>query len=279
MLRGRRTAERCERRAHRAAVHVVLREQPARESARRAVFKTEFAHDRRNEAGKLGGAAAENIKADRVPLRRASQHERRERGDVALAAAGEIDKIKYALNAAAADSVHHRAVERIFRKTAVLGLERCGKRVPAERVAAVLVNSLRETLTGCQATISELVDTSRIRPVLQTSQVKPDVNGVALACAVVETGALSYRVGPVADDPVRLRKILDDQLGRADMVVTTGGIGSEADDVYEIVLREMEIPLFVEVLNHCEGNQSRAAALLGIHRATLRKKLKDYGLA
>lgn len=55
--------------------------------------------------------------------------------------------------------------------------------------------------------------------------------------------------------------------------------GSEADDVYEIVLREMEIPLFVEVLNHCEGNQSRAAAMLGIHRATLRKKLKDYGLA
>ena len=55
--------------------------------------------------------------------------------------------------------------------------------------------------------------------------------------------------------------------------------GSDADDVYEIVLREMEIPLFVEVLNHCEGNQSRAAALLGIHRATLRKKLKDYGLS
>ena len=55
--------------------------------------------------------------------------------------------------------------------------------------------------------------------------------------------------------------------------------GCGADDVYEIVLREMEIPLFVEVLNHCDGNQSRAAALLGIHRATLRKKLKDYGLA
>ena len=47
--------------------------------------------------------------------------------------------------------------------------------------------------------------------------------------------------------------------------------GVEADDVYEIVLREMEIPLFVEVLNHCEGNQSRAAAMLGIHRATLRR--------
>lgn len=55
--------------------------------------------------------------------------------------------------------------------------------------------------------------------------------------------------------------------------------GCDANDVYQTVLREMEIPLFVEVLNHCDGNHSRAAALLGIHRATLRKKLKDYGLA
>jgi Fis family transcriptional regulator len=55
--------------------------------------------------------------------------------------------------------------------------------------------------------------------------------------------------------------------------------GSGADNLYEIALRELEIPLFVEVLQHCDGNQSRAAAMLGIHRATLRKKLKDYGLA
>lgn len=55
--------------------------------------------------------------------------------------------------------------------------------------------------------------------------------------------------------------------------------GSDADDVYEVVLREMEIPLFMEVLNHCEGNQSRAAEMLGIHRATLRKKLREYGLS
>ena len=54
--------------------------------------------------------------------------------------------------------------------------------------------------------------------------------------------------------------------------------GSDADDVYEIVLREMEIPLLIEVLHYCDGNKSRAAALLGLHRATLRKKLHDYGL-
>ena len=55
--------------------------------------------------------------------------------------------------------------------------------------------------------------------------------------------------------------------------------GSDADNLYQIALRELEIPLFLEVLEHCDGNQSRAATMLGIHRATLRKKLKDYGLA
>lgn len=54
--------------------------------------------------------------------------------------------------------------------------------------------------------------------------------------------------------------------------------GSDADNLYEIALRELEIPLFVEVLNHCDGNQSRAATMLGIHRATLRRKLREYGL-
>ncbi len=55
--------------------------------------------------------------------------------------------------------------------------------------------------------------------------------------------------------------------------------GSDTENLYEIALRELEIPLFAEVLEHCDGNQSRAATMLGIHRATLRKKLREYGLA
>jgi Fis family transcriptional regulator len=55
--------------------------------------------------------------------------------------------------------------------------------------------------------------------------------------------------------------------------------GCEIDDLYDVVLREIEAPLFAEVLRHCDGNQSRAAAMLGLNRATLRKKLKAYGLA
>lgn len=52
----------------------------------------------------------------------------------------------------------------------------------------------------------------------------------------------------------------------------------QVDDLYEVVLREIEAPLFAEVLRHCEGNQTRAAATLGINRATLRKKLRQYKL-
>ena len=52
----------------------------------------------------------------------------------------------------------------------------------------------------------------------------------------------------------------------------------DAHELHEIVLREIEVPLLVEVMRHCDGNQSRTAAILGINRATLRKKLRQYGL-
>jgi len=50
------------------------------------------------------------------------------------------------------------------------------------------------------------------------------------------------------------------------------------EDLHQMVLREVEVPLFAEVLRHYDGNQSRAAAALGINRSTLRKKLKEYKL-
>lgn len=49
-------------------------------------------------------------------------------------------------------------------------------------------------------------------------------------------------------------------------------------DLHAFVLREVEVPLLSEVMLHCQGNQTRAAAVLGINRATLRKRLRDLGL-
>ncbi|MGU9958184.1 MAG: DNA-binding transcriptional regulator Fis [Arenicellales bacterium WSBS_2016_MAG_OTU3] len=54
--------------------------------------------------------------------------------------------------------------------------------------------------------------------------------------------------------------------------------GETPGNVYNMVLVEMEKPLLEEVMRHVENNQTHAAALLGINRNTLRKKLKTYGL-
>ncbi len=56
-------------------------------------------------------------------------------------------------------------------------------------------------------------------------------------------------------------------------------LGDTVDgELRAFVLREVEEPLFREVMSHYDGNQSRAAAALGINRATLRKRLRDLGL-
>lgn len=54
--------------------------------------------------------------------------------------------------------------------------------------------------------------------------------------------------------------------------------GESVNDLYTLVLAEMEIPLLEKVLEHTRGNQTRAAEMLGLNRGTLRKKLKQYGL-
>ncbi|AFC87271.1 helix-turn-helix domain-containing protein [Frateuria aurantia] len=51
-----------------------------------------------------------------------------------------------------------------------------------------------------------------------------------------------------------------------------------AEGLYSLFIRELEAPLLREVLAWHDGNQSRAATALGINRATLRKKLSQYGL-
>lgn len=49
-------------------------------------------------------------------------------------------------------------------------------------------------------------------------------------------------------------------------------------DLYRMVLEQVEKPLLESVLDYSRGNQSRAAEVLGINRATLRKKLRNYAL-
>ena len=49
-------------------------------------------------------------------------------------------------------------------------------------------------------------------------------------------------------------------------------------DVYQLVLKEVEPPLLESVMKFCNGNQSKAAKVLGINRTTLRTKLNKYNI-
>jgi two-component system nitrogen regulation response regulator GlnG len=62
----------------------------------------------------------------------------------------------------------------------------------------------------------------------------------------------------------------------ADLVDRMGGL--ETGDIYSLVLQRVEKPLITLVLKKTEGNQVRAASLLGINRNTLRKKIKELGI-
>ena len=54
--------------------------------------------------------------------------------------------------------------------------------------------------------------------------------------------------------------------------------GEPCSELYDMVLLQIEEPLFKAVLNYTQHNQSHAAAMLGLNRGTLRKKLRQHGL-
>ena len=54
--------------------------------------------------------------------------------------------------------------------------------------------------------------------------------------------------------------------------------GHGTQDLYRMVMAEVERPLLNCVMEHLGGNQTRAAEVLGISRSTLRKKLALYGI-
>ena len=57
-----------------------------------------------------------------------------------------------------------------------------------------------------------------------------------------------------------------------------GGTGPDVPPLYERFLGLVEPPLMRAALEQCRGNRAAAAQLLGIHRATLRQKLRRYGI-
>ena len=74
-----------------------------------------------------------------------------------------------------------------------------------------------------------------------------DSNSFLLAAAVRAHGGIAYRVVASSDDPTAFSEALSDQLVRADLVITSGGVSKGTHDVVKEVLSELGTVEFIEV--------------------------------
>jgi molybdopterin molybdotransferase len=75
----------------------------------------------------------------------------------------------------------------------------------------------------------------------------PDANSYLIAAAARDAGADAYRLGIVPDDHSKLLDVLESQLLRADVLITTGGVSMGAFDVVKQALTELGTVDFVRV--------------------------------
>ena len=74
-----------------------------------------------------------------------------------------------------------------------------------------------------------------------------DCNSYLIAAAAKDAGADARRVGIVPDDHAKLLDVLETQLLRADILVTTGGVSMGAFDVVKEALSELGTVEFTRV--------------------------------
>lgn len=76
----------------------------------------------------------------------------------------------------------------------------------------------------------------------------------------------------VSRPPAPLAHAVSDSLGDYFRALN----GHAPANLYDVILAQVEPPLLKATLAYCRGNQSKAADVLGLNRATLRKKLTQY---
>ncbi len=99
---------------------------------------------------------------------------------------------------------------------------------------------------------------------------QPKSRAAAKAAAKARANALRAEAGRENELSLTVRRMMKQYFKDLD--------GEKACDIYSMVVDCVEKPLLEVVMLQAEGNQTRAAELLGINRNTLRKKLQEHGI-
>lgn len=70
-------------------------------------------------------------------------------------------------------------------------------------------------------------------------ELRPDINGIALTTAATAAGAMTFRVGPLQSDSDLIRSAIEDQLVRADVIITACGMNAGDYDLLTNVIRQI----------------------------------------
>ncbi|PIE07364.1 MAG: nitrogen regulation protein NR(I) [Rhodobacterales bacterium] len=146
-------------------------------------------------------------------------------------------------------------------------LARAAGGAPPRRLSAGACEALR--VHRWPGNVRELENTIRR---LAATGVGPEI-GRAEAEAALDPGAGARDAATEAGGP--LSAAVAQHLGR---YFALHGGALPPPGVYQRVLREVEVPLIGIALDATGGNQAKCAALLGINRNTLRKKLTELGI-
>ena len=124
--------------------------------------------------------------------------------------------------------------------------------------------------------------------VLEALRSRPWPGNVRELRNAIEHAAIVARGGPIRVEHLPASSTSESPSSRQDLPATVAGwaeaeasriepVASEGD-LYARFLRETEPSLLRVALDRCQGNRAAAAQLLGIDRATLRQKLRRYGI-
>ena len=114
------------------------------------------------------------------------------------------------------------------------------------------------------STGSELVDPGLE---LTNDQQIFDSNSYMLAAAAKATGVQVFRVGQVSDDRNELKRLIADQLLRADLILTTGGVSQGDFDIVKAVMPEMGPCDFAQVA--MQPGKPQGFGLIGFDRVPM----------
>ena len=142
-----------------------------------------------------------------------------------------------------------------------------------------------------QAKLPDAADLHLSKPMFDELQSRPWVGNVRELRNAIEHAAIVARgrsiqaehlppaaTGRATGATPEIREIKDRIARWTEAEGQSSGADSPLPALYDRFLEMVEPPLLKATLDRCRGNRAAAAQALGIHRATLRQKLRKYGI-